>query len=371
MDASSYDETRHDRRRARRPGPVLAAVDDSNLAAAVGRCAAEHARISGRTLVVVSVVPVGDARGLREGGQLPGGLDDYDDALAIARRVGPTLDELAVAYQLEIRGYLARGGPRRQARRIAATVLRVAGETGAEVIVVGEPRDRAPAGMSVSVRIAKGAPTRVLVLLEQPEPRRAVRRIRRRAGVAPVADHDLVGTGGVARAGRLAGDPSEVILTRQGRRLLAERAYRLRTHVLPELRAALDDRERDGRGDTEYERAVDELRRLSWLVEHAADAEELPDDPDVVELGETVTVQIGGGALERFLIVHPVEAPLDNTRISAHSPLARALLGRRIGDEVEVDAPVGTYRCRILAAERTPRSAARQVGTPRQPTEVT
>ncbi len=350
MDATSYEETRHGRRRAGRPGPVLAAVDDSNLAVAVVRRAAEHARTSGRALVVVAVVPVADARGLREGGQLLGGLDD-DDALAIAGRVGPTLDALAVAYQLEIRGYLARGGPRRQARRIAATVLRVARQTGAEVIAVGQRHDHAPSGVSVSARIAKGAPAHVLVLFAQPQPRRAAGRVSRRAGSVPPADGDLAG---VAGAGRPIGDPSGLILTQQGRHLLAERAQRLRAHVLPELRATLGDHERDGRGDADYERTVEELRWLSWLVEHAADAEDLPDDPEVVELGETVTVEMAGGGPERFLIVHPVEAPLDDTRISAHSPLARALLGHRIGDEVEVHAPDGTYRCRILAAERSP-----------------
>jgi transcription elongation GreA/GreB family factor len=347
MDASSPDETRHDRRRAGRPGPVLAAVDGSNLAVAVARRAAEHARTGGRALVVIAVVPVADARGLREGGQLPGGLDDHEDALAIARRVGPTLDALAAAYQLEIRGYLARGGPRRQARRIAATVLRVARKTGAEVITVGQGRDQGPSGMSVSARIAKGAPAHVLVSFAQPEPQPAAGRVRRHAGSVPVADGDLAG---VAGAGRPVGDPSDVMLTKQGRRLLAERAHRLRAHVLPELRATLGDR--DGRGAADYHRTVEELRRLSWLVEHAADAEDLPNDPEVVELGETVTVEIAGGGPERFLIVHPVEAPLDDTRISAHSPLARALLGRHVGDEVEVHAPDGTYRCRILAAER-------------------
>jgi transcription elongation factor GreA len=117
------------------------------------------------------------------------------------------------------------------------------------------------------------------------------------------------------------------------------------------------ERERDGHVDADYERAADQLRRLSWLVEHAAHAEDLPDDPARVELGETVTVQVDGGAPERFLIVHPVEAPLDDTRISAESPLARALLGRRIGEHVRVAAPSGAYRCRILAAERaTPAS---------------
>jgi transcription elongation factor GreA len=317
---------------------VLAAVHDARLAAAVAQRAGEYAHARGRTVVALVMVPIAAAHGLRRDGRLPGGLDDYDDALAMIRAVEPPLQALGVAYQVELRGWLARGAPRRQARRIAATVLRAAGRVKAEVITIGRPRGRAAAGTSVAARIAAAAPTHVQVcVVSTPQPAHAV--------------------GGIPAGRQAIGDPGAVILTHQGRRLLAERAQQLQRQVLPELRAALDDRDRDGRVDADYERAADELRRLSWLVEHAAHAEDLPDDPARVELGETVTVQVDGGAPERFLIVHPVEAPLDDTRISAESPLARALLGRRIGEHVRVAAPSGAYRCRILAAERaTPAS---------------
>jgi hypothetical protein len=66
------------------------------------------------------------------------------------------------------------------------------------------------------------------------------------------------------------------------------------------------------------------------------------------------TVEFDAGETERFLLVDPVEAPLDQVRISAESPLARALLGRPVGEQVEVKAPGGRYRCRILATRRVP-----------------
>jgi transcription elongation factor GreA len=145
---------------------------------------------------------------------------------------------------------------------------------------------------------------------------------------------------------------SQVILTREGMRLFTERVRYLRVEVLPDLSAALGDRERDGRVEAHYEQAVNELRLLTRLIDHAAIAEDEPDAPGVVELGKAVTVQDGQGVIQRFLIVHPVEAPLDDTRISIRSPLAQALLGHRVGEGVEVAAPTGPYRCRILAAER-------------------
>jgi transcription elongation GreA/GreB family factor len=147
---------------------------------------------------------------------------------------------------------------------------------------------------------------------------------------------------------------AQVMLTREGRRLLGERARVLRVEVLPQLRAALDDPERDGLVEVEFERAVEELRRLTWVVDHAASAEELVGEPGVVEPGTIVTVRVEQGVLERFLIVHPIEAPLDDLRISVRSPLAQAVLGHQAGEEVEVAAPAGPYRCQIVAVEGSP-----------------
>jgi hypothetical protein len=56
------------------------------------------------------VIPIPAARDLGEGGRLAGDLAAQDDALRIIGRVQPTLDECGVAYQIQVRGYLARGG---------------------------------------------------------------------------------------------------------------------------------------------------------------------------------------------------------------------------------------------------------------------
>ena len=38
--------------------------------------------------------------------------------------------------------------------------------------------------------------------------------------------------------------------------------------------------------------------------------------------------------------------------VSPHSPLGLALMGAKVGDEVEIDAPSGAWRARVLAVER-------------------
>ena len=139
-----------------------------------------------------------------------------------------------------------------------------------------------------------------------------------------------------------------VILTPEGKQWLLARAAWLASEP-----------DKAGWGDEEYARGVAELAQLNSVLGLAITTEELPpEEPGVVELGDEVTVAFAAGETERFLLVDPVEAPLDQLRISVESPLAQALLGRRVGEQVEVRAPAGRYRCRILATRRYPASSA-------------
>ena len=143
-------------------------------------------------------------------------------------------------------------------------------------------------------------------------------------------------------------EASVVVLTSEGQRRLAVRAAWLATELVPRLA-----HNQDGWASGEYERAVSELARLTRILGQARTTHELPpEDPGIVELGDEVVVEFAAGDTERYLVVDPIEAPLDDVRISVESPLAKAVLGRRVGEQVEVDAPAGRYRCRILATGR-------------------
>ena len=139
-----------------------------------------------------------------------------------------------------------------------------------------------------------------------------------------------------------------VVLTSEGQRRLAVRAAWLATELVPRLA-----HNQAGWASGEYERAVSELARLTRILGQARTTDELPpEDPAVVEFGDEVVVEFAAGDAERFLVVDPIEAPLDDVRISVESPLAQALIGRRVGEQVEVNAPAGRYRCRILTTGR-------------------
>lgn len=69
-----------------------------------------------------------------------------------------------------------------------------------------------------------------------------------------------------------------------------------------------------------------------------------------VDFGARVTVG-SNGKKHVFHIVGEWEADPGNKKISADSPLGRALVGKKVGDKVEVDAPVGKVSYKILSLD--------------------
>jgi len=71
---------------------------------------------------------------------------------------------------------------------------------------------------------------------------------------------------------------------------------------------------------------------------------------DDVRHGATVEVtDLGKGGTQTFKIVSPNEASPKDGLISSSSPVAQALIGRRVGDEVEIAIPAGVRKLRIDA----------------------
>jgi transcription elongation factor GreA len=147
------------------------------------------------------------------------------------------------------------------------------------------------------------------------------------------------------------GEADEIFLTQAGRQLLLDRARELRNRA-DALIGSLEDQAGEPWTVDERERALSELDRLTSALATARAVEELPGDPRVVLLGDVVDLRLSDGTAERHIVVHPVEAPIDDARISTESPLGVALLGRHVGEDVEVRAPSGSYRCTIVSAER-------------------
>jgi transcription elongation factor GreB len=98
------------------------------------------------------------------------------------------------------------------------------------------------------------------------------------------------------------------------------------------------------------------VQRRAELEERIATAELVaaPEGPtDVVRFGAAVEVDGENGA-RRYRIVGVDEADPAQGRIAFVSPLARALLGRAVGDTVLLRAPRGDEELEIRAVDYTP-----------------
>jgi len=67
-----------------------------------------------------------------------------------------------------------------------------------------------------------------------------------------------------------------------------------------------------------------------------------------VQIGSTVSVAVAEGKKQEFTIVGSAEADPTHGRISNESPVGRALLGKRVGDEVVVNVPKGALRYTVV-----------------------
>lgn len=74
-------------------------------------------------------------------------------------------------------------------------------------------------------------------------------------------------------------------------------------------------------------------------------------DAGVVGMGNTVRFAEDEADEEMYRIVGPAEADPKAGRVSYESALGKALIGHRVGDQVEIKTPGGAYRVRITAIE--------------------
>jgi transcription elongation factor GreA len=90
------------------------------------------------------------------------------------------------------------------------------------------------------------------------------------------------------------------------------------------------------------------IQELESILERAKVVESAGGDK--VSLGSKVVVHIDGDE-ESFTIVGEPEADPSDAKISHTSPLGQALMGKKVGDEVAVEAPVGEIIYRIMKVE--------------------
>ncbi len=121
-----------------------------------------------------------------------------------------------------------------------------------------------------------------------------------------------------------------------------------------EAAAALGDRSENAEyiyGKRRLREIDRRLRFLSKRLEEVKVVTEPPTDPKRIFFGGYVTVEDDDGNEKTYRIVGADESDLEKGYISLDSPVARALLGKREGDEVTIKVPKGDVVYTVVGVE--------------------
>jgi len=147
-------------------------------------------------------------------------------------------------------------------------------------------------------------------------------------------------------------------MTREGHNRLKEELDRLKRIERPAITRAIAEARAHGdlSENAEYHAAREKQSfveaRINDLESKVGSAEviEPPTSGDRVTFGSTVRVEDQSGKESRYQIVGSEESDPASGRLSIMAPLARALIGKKVGDTVTAQLPGGTKTFEILEA---------------------
>ena len=155
-------------------------------------------------------------------------------------------------------------------------------------------------------------------------------------------------------------DKTKTLLTEQGYIDLKQELDNLINVKRPENIKAIKDARALGdlSENAEYDAARNEqaeiegrIQQLEKLLEHVEIISEDAKSNGKVNIGNTVAIKYVDDPddIEEYKIVGSQEADPFACKISNESPIARALMNRKVGDIVDVESPNGVYQIEITA----------------------
>lgn len=150
----------------------------------------------------------------------------------------------------------------------------------------------------------------------------------------------------------------KVPMTRKGYEALNAELKELKEETRPAVIKAIAEAREHGdlSENAEYHAARERqsftegrIQELEGLIGRADVIDPAKMSGDTVRFGATVRIVDEDTDEEKsYQIVGEVEADIDNGRLNMRSPLARALIGKEVGDSVEVSTPGGGKAYEIL-----------------------
>lgn len=150
--------------------------------------------------------------------------------------------------------------------------------------------------------------------------------------------------------------------TKEGLEKIKEELKQLRTVERPSISQQIAEARDKGdlSENAEYDAAKEaqgllelKISKLETLISNArvVDESEL-DTSKVLILSKVKIKNIANGAEMEYTIVSEKEANMKEKRISVESPIAKGLLGKKVGDLAEVVVPSGTMKFEIVNISR-------------------
>ena len=130
----------------------------------------------------------------------------------------------------------------------------------------------------------------------------------------------------------------------------------LRPEVVKAVTAAAAEGDRSENAEYIYRkkqlREIDgRVRYLTKRVDVMKIVNQVPADTSVVRFGAIMTLQDADQSIVNYRIVGVDETDSKKGHISIDSPVAKALLGKTIGDSIEIDLPESRIRFTVIAVE--------------------
>lgn len=151
-----------------------------------------------------------------------------------------------------------------------------------------------------------------------------------------------------------------VPMTVEGKKRLEGELLRLKTQERPSVikSIAIAREHGDLKENAEYHAAREKQSFLEGKIQYIEDQIARADviDPksiqsDKIMFGATVVLQTEEGDIKKYQIVGDPEADLKEGRLSIASPLVRAMLGKREGDEVVIKNAKGEKSYEVQSVE--------------------
>lgn len=153
-----------------------------------------------------------------------------------------------------------------------------------------------------------------------------------------------------------------IYLTKERMQEIEEELRYLQIHKRKEIAEKISEARSHGdlSDNSDYDAAKDEqallelrIAKLSQILAKAQviKAEEFPDDK-VYILSNVTMKNLATGATVTYKLVSAEEADFEQNKISVNSPLGKAMMGKKVGDIVEVKVPAGVNRFEILSISK-------------------